>query len=166
MSIITAGYGGRIITQGYGSAFVNPVCVVKVPVSSSRLVSLLVSSSRVVQVPVGCPVIETTLKIPRGQTRVWQLAYVTPTNITGNNYTFTARDLYGNILFQVSTQGSVVGIVITDQLNGVLQVTVTSAMSLVPEQEGTWDCWRTDLGYEDQIGKGALLVTESVLNYG
>ena len=105
--------------------------------------------------------IETTLKIPKGQARTWQVSYSTPTNITGASYIFTARDLYGTILFQCSTGAGT--ITITDVVNGKMNINVTNAVSIqLIAQEGTWDLWRTDSGNEDQIGVGDLIITPSV----
>ena len=111
--------------------------------------------------------VQTNLTCPRGQNKTWTASYSPATNITGYHFAFTARDLAGNQLLQATT-GS--GITITDPVNGVLTIQVTAAQTTWPATVLTqsnnppaafWDLWRTDAGFEDQIGYGQFIILPS-----
>ena len=102
--------------------------------------------------------VTTTLSCPRGQAKTWTASYSTATNITGFNFAFSVRDANGKLLFQ-ATSGA--GITPTDLINGVLAIAVTAGQTLWPAQAASWDLWRTDAGFEDQIGSGPFMLTPS-----
>lgn len=138
----------------------KPLVSVTIPltISSSRLVSFLVSSTLKQTFLLDRTVaVQTNLTCPSGQARIWTATFQTPTAIAGQNFAFTARDAVGDILFQLTTATG--GITITDPVNGVLTIAATAANTTLPPQQGEWDLWRTDAGFEDQLGYGSFTVT-------
>lgn len=104
--------------------------------------------------------IQTNLTCPRGQRRVWTFSYNPPQSIDGANYVFTVRDTTGNVLLQLSSSAG--DIAITDPVNGVGTITATATDTTIPVQQGEWDLWRVDPGYEDKIGYGLFIVTPNI----
>jgi hypothetical protein len=102
--------------------------------------------------------VKTDLTCPRGQNKTWTATYNVATNITGYNFAFSVRDTAGRPLFQL-TSGA--GITPTDPVNGVLTIQATAAQTLWPAARYSWDLWRTDPGFEDQLGYGDFTITPS-----
>jgi hypothetical protein len=99
--------------------------------------------------------IRSSLTCPRGQDKTWTFVYCPPESIAGMNFVLNIRQYYGGpILIQVPGT-------ITDATNGKYSCTVTAAQSLLAPGPYVWDTWRTDSGYNDQLGIGPLQIGDS-----
>lgn len=149
---LIAGPGGFTLQVEQGVLQVGtPIVTFPFLISTSRSATFTIGNTMSVQ---------TNLNCPQGQDRVWLASYAAPTEIANENYSFTVKDVLGNTLLQVTSQSG--GIITYDPTNGVLLITVSSAQMNIPVQQGTWSMWRTDSGFNDQVGSGLFTVEPSL----
>ena len=103
--------------------------------------------------------VATNLLCPRGQAKTYTASAQSPTNISGWNFAFTIRAAVGGQILAQVTSGN--GITITDAVNGILSISLTAAQTMWPPYLYYWDLWRTDAGFEDQLGSGQFTITPS-----